>query len=168
MVGPSGAALAAIIDHTLLKPDATTADIRRLCAQAREWGFASVCVNPGRVALASQELRGCAVKVCTVVGFPLGATTTAAKVAETRDALTNGAHEIDMVINVGALKEGDHDRVRHDIQAVVEAAAGHTVKVILETGFLTRDEKIAACQLSVGAGADFVKTSTGFGPGAGR
>jgi deoxyribose-phosphate aldolase len=159
------AAVAAMIDHTLLKPEATSADIRKLCAEARENKFASVCVNPGQVALAASELQGTDVKVCTVVGFPLGASTTTIKAAETGDAIANGAGEIDMVINVGALKDGDYAKVQQDIAAVVEAAGDIPVKVILETGLLTRDEKIKACELSVAAGADFVKTSTGFGKG---
>lgn len=159
------ASVAGMIDHTLLKAEATSADIRKLCAEARENKFASVCVNPGQVVLAAAELQGTEVKVCTVVGFPLGATTTAMKAAETRDAIANGAGEIDMVINVGALKDADYAKVQKDIAAVVEAAGEMPVKVILETGLLSREEKIKACELSVAAGADFVKTSTGFGKG---
>ncbi len=157
--------IAAMIDHTLLKPDATDDDIRRLCDEARRYGFASVCVNPSKVALASRLLAGSPVKVCTVVGFPLGATTARVKAAETREAVENGADEIDMVINIGALKSGDYDTVKKDIEAVVKAAGGRTVKVILETALLTDEEKKAACRLAKEAGAHFVKTSTGFGPG---
>lgn len=155
------ASLGAMIDHTLLKAEATSGDIRKLCGEARQHHFASVCVNPGFVALAAQELQGSDVKVCTVVGFPLGATTSATKAAETREARANGAQEIDMVINVGALKEGDLQRVQSDIAAVVQAAGEAPVKVILETCLLNREEKIAACQASKAAGAAFVKTSTG-------
>ncbi len=157
--------LAPYIDHTLLKPDATEHDITKLCEEARKHTFASVCVNPGFVKLAARLLAGSPVMVCTVVGFPLGATSTFTKVMETRDAIANGASEIDMVINVGALKAGDFELVRQDIARVVEAASGHTVKVILETSLLKDDEKVKACELSKQAGADFVKTSTGFGSG---
>ncbi|GAA4706133.1 deoxyribose-phosphate aldolase [Brevibacillus fulvus] len=153
------------IDHTLLKPEATKAMIEQLCKEAKEYQFASVCVNPAWVKLCAQLLADSQVKVCTVIGFPLGATTTAAKAAETRDAIANGADEIDMVLNVGALKSGERDVVEQDIAAVVAAADGRLVKVILETGLLTDEEKVLACQLSVKAGAHFVKTSTGFGPG---
>jgi deoxyribose-phosphate aldolase len=163
-VGVVDAAMAAMIDHTLLKADATEQDVRKLCAEAKQYGFASVCINPGWVKLARELLSGSRVMVCTVVGFPLGATTTTTKAIETRDAVANGADEIDMVINVGALKAKDFERVREDIAAVVEAAGGRTVKVILETALLTDDEKRKACELSVEAGAHFVKTSTGFGP----
>ncbi|AZR74791.1 deoxyribose-phosphate aldolase [Anoxybacter fermentans] len=155
-----------MIDHTLLKPNATEDDIRKLCEEAKKYGFASVCVNPAYVALASKLLRGTGVKVCTVVGFPLGATTTTTKVIETRDAIANGATEIDMVINVGALKSGNNALVKRDIEEVVEAARGRAiVKVILETSLLTDEEKVRACLLSKYAGAHFVKTATGFGPG---
>lgn len=156
-----------MIDHTLLRPEATAADIRRLCREAREYGFASVCVNPYWVPLASEEVAGSLVKVCTVVGFPLGATTTTAKVAETREAVGAGAREIDMVLNIGALCGGDREAVLHDIQSVVEAGhrKGAIVKVILETALLDDPQKTTAATLAKAAGADFVKTSTGFGPG---
>lgn len=157
--------VASMIDHTLLKADATEEQVRTLCKEAAEYTFASVCVNPGWVRLAAELLAGTPVKVCTVIGFPLGATTSAAKACETRDAIANGADEIDMVINVGALKAKDYARVRDDIRGVVQAASGRIVKVILETALLSDDEKRKACELSVEAGADFVKTSTGFGPG---
>ncbi|MBI3039414.1 deoxyribose-phosphate aldolase [bacterium] len=157
--------LARYIDHTLLKPDATTADITKLCDEARQFTFASVCVNPGNVSLAAKLLKGTPVKVCTVVGFPLGATSTFTKVMETRDAIANGATEIDMVINVGGLKSKDFEMVKNDISRVVEAAGNNTVKVILETALLTEEEKIKGCELSKLAGADFVKTSTGFSSG---
>jgi deoxyribose-phosphate aldolase len=164
-VGPVGPDMAKYIDHTLLKPDATREQVVKLCEEARQYSFASVCVNPGFVSLAADALRGSTVKVCTVVGFPLGATTTVSKAMETRDAVANGADEIDMVINVGALKANNDDLVRRDIEAVVEAAGGRIVKVILETALLNDEEKVRACNLSRAAGADFVKTSTGFGPG---
>lgn len=153
---------AKFIDHTLLKPVATQADIETLCAQARQYEFCSVCVNPYWVKLAKQQLKGSGVKVCTVIGFPLGANTTAVKVAETQDAIANGADEIDMVINIGALKGNDLNTVLTDIQAVRKACQGHILKVIIETSQLTEDEKVTACKLSAQAGADFVKTSTGF------
>lgn len=162
----AGSNLAAMIDHTLLKPEATEASIRKLCEEAREYRFASVCVNPTNVALCSGLLKGSGVKVCTVIGFPLGATTPKAKAAETRDAIANGAEEVDMVINVGALKSGNYDLVKRDIQDVVDAAAGKAlVKVIIETALLSDEEKVKACLVAKYAGADFVKTSTGFGPG---
>ena len=155
-----------MIDHTLLKPGSSRAEIVRLCEEAKRYGFATVCVNPYWVRLAAGELAGTGVGVTTVIGFPLGATTTFAKVAEARDAIANGATEIDMVMNVGALKSGDLEAVRSDIAGVVDACRGQAaVKVILETGLLTEEEKIAACVISKLAGADFVKTSTGFGPG---
>ena len=157
--------LARMIDHTLLKPTATAAEITKLCEEARQFRFASVCVNPGWVSLAARLLQSSPVKVCTVVGFPLGATSTYAKVAETRDCIANGAGEIDMVINVGALKSKDYELVKNDIARVVEAANGRTTKVILETSLLNDEEKIKACELSKAAGADFVKTSTGFASG---
>lgn len=157
--------LARMIDHTLLKPTATAAEITKLCEEARQYRFASVCVNPGWVALAAKLLQSSPVKVCTVVGFPLGATSTYAKVAETRDCIANGAGEIDMVINVGALKSKDFELVKNDIARVVEAANGRTTKVILECSLLNDEEKIKACELSKAAGADFVKTSTGFASG---
>lgn len=157
--------LAKYIDHTLLKPDATTEDVNKLCAEARQFEFASVCVNPSHVALSKTLLHGSPVKVCTVIGFPLGATTTIAKVMETRDAIANGAEEIDMVINVGAVKAKKWDLVKQDIEAVREASEGYILKVILETALLTDEEKIKSSEISKEAGADFVKTSTGFGPG---
>lgn len=158
--------IAGIIDHTLLRPDATRVEIHKLCREARQHSFASVCVNSGWVPLAAGELSGSPVKVCTVVGFPLGACLTEAKVAETEAALRLGAQEIDMVINVGALRSGDDDVVKYDIGAVVESAhrGGAIVKVILETAFLTDEQKTKACLLAKAAKADFVKTSTGFGP----
>lgn len=160
-------AIAHLIDHTVLKPEATREDVVKLCGEARKYGFASVCINPYWVSLAAHELRGSPVKVCTVVGFPLGAATTATKVAETANALKCGATEIDMVQNVGALRSGDLESVKLDIQAVAEKAheAGAIVKVILETALLDDNQKAVACALAKLAGADFVKTSTGFGPG---
>ena len=157
--------LASYIDHTLLKADATEAQIRTLCAQAREFHFASVCVNPRWVALCAQELAGSGVKVCTVIAFPLGASVSAVKAAETRQAVADGADELDMVISVGDLKTGNNETVQADIRAVVRAAAGKTVKVIIETCLLTDEEKTRACKLAMAAGADFVKTSTGFSAG---
>lgn len=158
--------LAKYIDHTLLKADASKEAILKLCQEAREHQFASVCVNPAWVALSAEQLAGSDVLVCTVIGFPLGASTTATKVYETKDAIQNGAQEIDMVINIGAIKSGNWELVKSDIAAVVDAAHPQAiVKVILETGALTDEEKVKACQLSKEAGADFVKTSTGFGPG---
>ena len=159
--------IAALIDHTLLKPEATAADIRKVCAEARHYGFASVCVNPYWVRLVAGELAGSPVKVCSVVGFPLGASATEIKVAETAAAIRDGAQEIDMVLNIGELRGGNQDAVRGDIKAVVEAAhaGGAIVKVILETALLDDQQKIAASLLAKEAGADFVKTSTGFGPG---
>lgn len=153
------------IDHTNLKPAATKADIEKLCADAREWDFASVCVNPCNIPLAKELLKGSTVKVCTVIGFPLGQNTTAVKVAETRDAYDMGCEEFDMVINVGKLKDGCQDYVRDEIRAVVEAAQGRLVKVIIETGLLTDEEKAIATRLSCEAGADFVKTCTGVSQG---
>jgi len=159
--------LAALIDHTLLKPEATPQQIAQLCAEAREHRFAAVCVNPVYVPLAADLLAGSEIEVATVVGFPLGATPTAVKVFETLQAIQGGATEIDMVLPIGLLKAGRYDKVAQDINAVAQAAhaAGAIVKVILETALLTDEEKIAACLLSKHAGADFVKTSTGFGPG---
>lgn len=164
---PDGRPLAAWIDHTLLKPEATPEQIEALCQEALRFSFASVCVNPVYVSLAARLLQGSPVKVCSVVGFPLGATISAAKAAETRLALEAGAREIDMVIPVGLLKGGQYQAVADDIRQVVEAArqAGAVVKVILEMALLTRYEKIVGCLISQEAGADFVKTSTGFGPG---
>lgn len=158
------ASIASLIDHTILKPDATRADIEKVCAEARRYSFASVCVNPVWVPLVAKLLAGSAVKVCTVTGFPLGATTTGAKVYETQEAIRCGAQEIDMVLNVGALRGGDHERVKQDIQAVAGAAhsGGAILKVILETCLLDDNQKAIACTLAKLAGADFVKTSTGF------
>ncbi len=157
--------LACYIDHTLLKPEATRQDITGLCLEAAELGFYSVCLNPSYVAAAAEELREREVKVCAVVGFPLGASTTAVKAFETVEAIKNGADEIDMVIHIGALKEGRKDYVRDDIKAVVRAAEGRPVKVIIETCLLTTEEKVLACNLAREAGAAFVKTSTGFSTG---
>lgn len=154
--------LAKLIDHTILKPVATQGDVRSLTQEARQYGFFSVCINPFWVAYAKELLKGSDVKVCTVVGFPLGANTTAVKVYETQDALKNGADEIDMVINIGALKARDYKTVLEDIKAVRRACEGHVLKVIIETSQLTDEEKVKACELSAEAGADFVKTSTGF------
>ena len=158
---------ASLIDHTLLKPEASEADIRRLCDEAAQFGFASVCVNPAWVKKASEFLRGTSVPVCTVIGFPLGATFPDVKAYEARRAIFNGAREVDMVINVGALKSGDDCAVEDDIRAVVEAAHenGVLTKVIIETALLTDEEKVRACLASKNAGADFVKTSTGFSKG---
>ena len=158
--------IAASIDHTLLRPEATEAEIRKLAKEARKYEFASVCVNPYWVPVVAAELKGSPVKVCTVVGFPLGANSTAIKVAETEAAIRVGAQEIDMVINIGELRGGNFDVVRQDIQAVVQAAhrGGAIVKVILETALLDDNQKAMGCTLSKLAGAEFVKTSTGFGP----
>lgn len=153
------------IDHTLLKQEALKSQIDTLIDEAIEYDFASVCVNPTWVAYAHQRLMNTNVLVCTVIGFPLGANTTAVKVFETKDAITNGADEIDMVINIGALKDHDDDKVYEEIKAVVEAAKGHTVKVIIETCLLTNEEIVRACLLSKKAKATFVKTSTGFSTG---
>jgi len=159
--------LASMIDHTLLKPEATRAQVEQLCDEAKQYGFASVCVNPAHVRLCAQRLKGSPVKVCAVVGFPLGATLPEVKAFETQQALEAGATEIDMVINIGALKDKDADLVARDMAAVVRTAhAGNAlVKVIIEAALLSDDEKTTACQLAQSAGADFVKTSTGFGPG---
>ena len=159
--------IAGYIDHTLLKPEATPAEIEKLCKEAREFHFAAVCVNPPFVKQCADLLRGSGVQVATVVGFPLGAHTTATKVFETEQACVEGATEIDMVINVGALKAKQDALVREDIHGVVVAAhrAGALVKVIIEAALLTDEEKVRASRLSAEAGADFVKTSTGFGPG---
>ena len=159
--------VAALIDHTLLKPEATESDVRKVCTEARQYGFFSVCVNPYWVRLVAKELAGCATKVCAVVGFPLGANTMEMKAAEAAAAIRDGAREIDMVLNVGELRGGNADAVQADIRAVVEAAhaSGAIVKVILETALLTDPQKVAACELAKAAGAGFVKTSTGFGPG---
>ncbi|HFI0795280.1 TPA: deoxyribose-phosphate aldolase [Streptococcus suis] len=153
------------IDHTILKPETTKAQVAQILAEAKEYDFASVCVNPTWVAYAAQELKDSDVKVCTVIGFPLGANTPAVKAFETKDAIENGADEIDMVINIGALKSKNDELVFEDIQAVVAASGDKLVKVIIETCLLTEEEKVKACQLSKEAGADFVKTSTGFSTG---
>lgn len=158
--------IAKMIDHTILKPDATYDQVKQICGESIEYGFASVCVNPGFVPLVSEMLKGSGIPTCSVIGFPLGATTSKAKAFETKEAIENGAREIDMVINISALKSKDYNRVRSDIQEVVVAARGKAkVKVIIETCLLTNEEKIKACELSKEAGADFVKTSTGFSTG---
>ncbi len=158
--------LAKYIDHTILKPEATVEDVKKLCREAKEYGFASVCVNACYAKLVSAELKGSDVKTCVVVGFPLGAMTKAAKAFETSEAIENGANEIDMVINVGALKAKDYELLKKDIEAVVNAAKGKAiVKVIIETCLLDDEEKVKACEISKEAGADFVKTSTGFSTG---
>ncbi|GMB07578.1 deoxyribose-phosphate aldolase [Thermolongibacillus altinsuensis] len=158
--------IAKMIDHTLLKPETTKEQIVKLCEEAKQYNFASVCVNPTWVATAAELLKGSDVKVCTVIGFPLGANTPEVKAFETKNAIENGATEVDMVINIGALKSGDDELVEKDIRAVVEAAKGKAlVKVIIETCLLTEEEKVRACELAVKAGADFVKTSTGFSTG---
>lgn len=159
--------LSRFIDHTLLKPEATKSEIEKLCAEAEKYNFASVCINPSYVSLCEKILRDTSVKVCTVIGFPLGATTTETKAFEAEQALRVGAKEIDMVINVGMLKSGEYDYVENDIFAVVTTGRryGALTKVILETALLTDEEKIKACLLAKRAGADFVKTSTGFSKG---
>lgn len=158
--------VAKMIDHTLLKADATNDQVTKLCQEAKEYTFASVCVNPTWVKYAAEQLAGSEVKVCTVIGFPLGATTPETKAFETTNAIENGAGEVDMVINIGALKDGNYELVEADIRAVVEAAKGKALtKVIIETCLLTDEEKVKACELSVKAGADYVKTSTGFSTG---
>lgn len=159
--------IAALIDHTLLKPEATPAQVVTLCDEAARYRFASVCVNPGFVPQCVRQLAGTPVAVCTVIGFPLGATTTKTKAFEASQAVANGARELDMVIAIGRLKAGELREVAEDISAVVEVghAAGALVKVIIETSLLTDDEKVAACLLAARAGADFVKTSTGFAGG---
>ncbi|PID21352.1 deoxyribose-phosphate aldolase [Sporosarcina sp. P3] len=154
-----------MIDHTLLKADATKDQVAALIKEAKDYQFKSVCINPSWVSYAAQQLKGTDVLVCTVIGFPLGATTSAVKAFETKDAVANGAGEIDMVINIGALKDQNDEQVESDIRAVVEAADGTLVKVIIETCLLTDEEIVRACELSVKAGADFVKTSTGFSTG---
>ena len=164
-VPKDGANLARYIDHTLLKPDATRAEIVKVCEEARQHGFASVCVNSTWIGLVATLLEGSRSMGICVVGFPLGAATTSTKVAETREAIVRGAREIDMVVNIGWLKGGELDAAYDDIRAVVEAAAPVPVKVILETSMLTREEKVACCAISKAAGAAFVKTSTGFGGG---
>lgn len=159
--------LARYIDHTLLRPDATASEIDTMCDEATQYGFASVCINPTWVKRAAERLRGSSVKVCTVIGFPLGATPPEIKAMEARRALRDGAREVDMVINIGALKSGDHDLVKRDIEKVVDAAheGGAIAKVILETALLTDEEKVVASSLARQAKADFVKTSTGFSGG---
>ena len=166
-VGGGAGSVAGMIDHTLLKPDATKREIETLCSEAKEFGFASVCVNPTWVATCARLVRGSSVAVCSVVGFPLGATTADTKQYETRRAIFDGAREIDMVINVGALKSGDLHLVESDIRAVTSACRETNVlsKVIIETALLSNEEKVTACTLAKAAAADFVKTSTGFGPG---
>ena len=156
---------ASLIDHTLLKPEATAEQVEQICAEARKYNFASVCVNPAFVELAAKELKGAESKVCTVIGFPLGASTSATKAFETKDAIEKGATEIDMVMNIGAMKAGQFDIVLNDMKAVREAAGKTLVKVILETCLLTDYEKEKACELAVEAKLDFVKTSTGFSTG---
>lgn len=158
--------LASMIDHTALKPDTTREQVEKLCEEAREFNFASVCVNPTWVSFAADKLKGAEAKVCTVIGFPLGATTTETKSFETKDAIAKGATEVDMVINIAELKGGNDDYIVDDIKAVVEAAKGKAlVKVIIETCLLTDEEKKRACELAVKAGTDYVKTSTGFSTG---
>lgn len=158
--------IAKMIDHTVLKAFSTREDVIKVCKEAKEYGFFSVCINPTHIELAKKELEGSTVKVCTVIGFPLGANTSEVKAFETKDAIAKGAHEVDMVINIGALKDKDYDLVYKDIKAVVDAANKEAlVKVIIETCYLTDEEKKIACELSVKAGADYVKTSTGFGTG---
>lgn len=157
--------IASMVDHTLLKATATPEQIQALCETARELNTASVCVNPCNIRQAAKLLEGSPVKVCTVIGFPLGANTSAVKAFETKDAIANGADEVDMIINIGALKAGNVALVEEDIRSVVEAANGTLVKVIIECCYLTDEEKKLACKACVNAGADFVKTSTGFGTG---
>ncbi|MCT8139673.1 deoxyribose-phosphate aldolase [Anaerobacillus sp. CMMVII] len=158
--------LARMIDHTLLKANATEAEIITLANEAKEYNFASVCVNPTWVHKTAEILQGTEVKVCTVIGFPLGATTSAVKAFETKNAIENGATEVDMVINISALKDKNYELVEQDIRAVVEAAKGKALtKVIIETSLLSDEEKVQACELAVKAGTDFVKTSTGFSTG---
>src|SRR4051794_27930560 len=158
--------IAKMIDHTALKADTTKEQIEKLCEEAKEYGFFSVCVNPAWAKFSADLLKGSDVKVCTVIGFPLGATTSETKAFEAKDAIQKGAHEVDMVINVGMLKAGDDGAVEQDIRSVVEAVDGKAlVKVIIETCLLTEEEKVRACQLSVKAGANYVKTSTGFSTG---
>ncbi|GAB6098642.1 deoxyribose-phosphate aldolase [Halanaerocella petrolearia] len=155
--------LAEFIDHTILGADTTAEDVKEKCREALEYNFASVCINPSYVPVAKEELQESEAKVCTVIGFPLGSTTSQIKALEAKEAVDNGAQEIDMVINIGALKSGDWDLVKEDIVAVVEATGQALTKVIIETCYLTDQEKKKACQIAQEAGADFVKTSTGFG-----
>ncbi len=166
-IAPTDGSMAHMIDHTLLKPDATQDQIAQLCYEARKHGFASVCINPTNVKLCAELLKGSNIAVCTVVGFPLGATPTEVKVFEAQQAVREGATEVDMVINIGALKSQDYELVERDIASMARVChAGNAIlKVIIEAVLLTDEEKVAACQLAKVAGADFVKTSTGFGPG---
>lgn len=158
-----------MIDHTILKPEATEAAVQKIIDEAKEYNFFSVCINPCWVAFASEQLADTDVAVCTVIGFPLGANTPEVKAYEAADAIKNGANEVDMVINIGALKSQQYDHVRQDIQGVVDAAKGKAlVKVIIETALLTDEEKVKACELAKEAGADFVKTSTGFSTGGAK
>ena len=154
-----------LIDHTILKAVTTSKDVERICEEAKKYDFASVCINPCFVSLAKELLEGTDVKVCTVIGFPLGANTIEIKQAETMDAVNNGAEEIDMVINVGKAKEHDYEYIKEEIEAVVNASCGRLVKVIIETCYLTDEEKVEVCRMAALAGAQFVKTSTGFGTG---
>lgn len=156
------------IDHTLLKADATAKDIEKLCLEAKEYDFASVCINPSRVRQAAELLKESDVRVCTVIGFPLGATSTESKVFETKQAILDGASEIDMVINIGYIKDKNFDAVRDDIKAVNDVKGDAILKVIIETCLLNDEEKVMACNLAVDAGADFVKTSTGFSTGGAK
>jgi deoxyribose-phosphate aldolase len=166
-IAPTDSSLAHMIDHTLLKPEAAHDQVAQLCYEARKYRFASVCINPANVKLCAQLLKGSGIPVCTVVGFPLGATPTEVKVFETQQAIRDGATEVDMVVNVGALKSRDYELVERDIASIARAChAGNAIlKVIIEAALLTDEEKVIACQLAKVAGADFVKTSTGFGPG---
>jgi deoxyribose-phosphate aldolase len=157
--------IASMIDHTILKAETTAEMVKKICKEARDYGFASVCVNSSFVPLASVELKDSSVKVCTVIAFPLGAASSESKAAETKIAKEQGAQEFDMVINLGRLLQGDNEYVLRDIKSVVDAAAGLTVKVILETCYLNKEQIVQACQLAEKAGAHFVKTSTGFGTG---
>lgn len=150
------------IDHTLLKPESTTEQILKLCEEAKKYDFASVCVNPTHIALCSKALQGSSVKVCTVIGFPLGANTSATKAFETKDAIANGAQEIDMVLNIGALIESNYELVKQDIKAVHDSANGTLVKVIFETCLLSDEQIVKACQICMEVGVEYVKTSTGF------
>lgn len=165
-VSDKGKSVAPLIDHTLLKADADQNQIKRLCREADFYGFAAVCVNPFRIPFVSRLLTDSLVKVATVIGFPLGASATLTKVCESTNAVKQGADELDMVISIGSLKDRNYAHVTEDIRAVINASGGKTVKVILETYLLSKEEKITACRLAVEAGADFVKTSTGLGKGA--
>ena len=158
--------IAKMIDHTILKPEATKEQVKNVCEEALKYNFASVCINPGQVAFVASMLKGSKVKVCTVIGFPLGANTTRVKAIEASEAIKDGAEEVDMVINIVRLMDKDYDYVREDIKTVVEAAKGKALtKVIIESCLLTDEEKVTACKLAKEAGADFVKTSTGFSKG---